>query len=148
MLLDDIKESTLTAQKDKDKESLTTLRGLLAEIHNEEIRLKADLDEAQTLSVVLKEVKKYEEAMEFANQGNRTDIWLKNNRAYLVLSPFLPVMMTQAEVIDLIDAAIITVDAKSVKDMGAVMKLVSPKIKGRFDGKEASTIVRDTLGAI
>ncbi len=130
------------------KERLPVLRGLLTEIVVEEkkgTQTGKPLGDEGVLTVLLREKKKYEEAAGFAEQAKRTDLWKNNCANISILHEYLPAPLTDDEVDQLITTLIHHLNVTSVKNMGAIMKELSPHIKGRYDGKTASERVKELL---
>ena len=140
MLLEKINADLTVAIKAGQKHTKTALRGVLAEVQNERIKLRVEsLDDDQVLTVVLREAKKYEEACEAAWQAERNDVWQKNNAMLVCLYPYMPEEIGEDDVNAIITQAIEDTQAQSI---GAVMKIVMPQVKGKFDSKEASAMVK------
>lgn len=140
-LQDDMKK----ALKSSDKLRLKVIRFVLSQIKNAEIDKGGELSDEEIIKVISKEIKKIEEAAEeFKNGGNaaRAEEELKEAE---ILKEYLPEPLTSEELEKIIDAAIEEVGAKTLKDLGAVMKVLMPKIAGRADGKIASEIVKKKL---
>jgi uncharacterized protein YqeY len=143
-----IQEQLVTAMKAamRAKESLrlNTIRMARTAIKNAEIEARQDLDEAGVIKVLSTLVKQRREAAE-AYRQERPELAEKEELELVVLQEFLPSQLDEAEVLSLIDKAIAESGASSMKDMGAVMKLVTPQTTGRADGKQVSNLVRQKL---
>jgi hypothetical protein len=145
-LKEKLQEDMKSALKSSDKMRLKVIRFILSQIKNAEIDKGGELNEDEIMKVISKEIKKIEEAAEeFKNGGNavRAEEELKEAE---ILREYLPEPLTDEELEKIIEDAIAEVGAKNVKDMGAVMKVVMPKIAGRADGKTASELVKKKLG--
>lgn len=127
----DIKE----AMKAKDQAKLNALRMLKAAfIHNNTAAKPTD-----DLSVAIAHVKKLSDSLEMFPAGSAQR--LETEAEINALKGYLPQAMTEAEVVALIGQ----IKAAGAKDMGSLMKELQPKIKGRFDGKRASELVKAAL---
>lgn len=135
------------ALRHKNPTRLVILRGLLAEIQvkEKEHTVGTILTEEQVLSVLTRQKKQYEEALGFARQAQRKDLELANIFALEVLGEFLPQQLTEAEVSTLIIGILENEGPFTINSMGQVMKLLTPQIKGSFDGKRASELVKSLL---
>ena len=124
----------------------TTLRMALAAIKNAEVEARGELEDDLVLNLLQKEVKARQETIEGAKQAQRPDLISKAEEEIAVLSEFLPQPLNQEELRELVKQAIETAGASSMADMGKVMGVLMPMIRGKADGKEANQIVRELLG--
>lgn len=129
-----------------------TLRMALAAITNEEVAGKVAkiLTDAEVVTVLTKEGKKRREAIEAYVGANRQDLADKEAAELTVLEKYLPEQLSEAELAQMIADAVAEAKAsgaEGMKAMGAVMKILQPKISGRADGKAVSDAVKAALGA-
>lgn len=129
-----------------------TLRMALAAITNEEVAGKAAkvLTDDEVVSVLTKEGKKRREAIEAYVAANRQDLADKEAAELTVLEKYLPEQLSEAELADLIAAAVAEAKgtgAEGMKAMGIVMKILQPKVNGRADGSAVAAAVKAALGA-
>jgi uncharacterized protein YqeY len=132
------------AMKAKDSLRLTTIRMARTALKNVEIETRQELDESAAIKVLSTLVKQRREAAE-AYRETRPDLAAKEEQEVAVLQEFLPAQLSEAEIEELVAKAISDSGADSMKDMGAVMKLVTPQTTGRADGKLVSNLVRKQL---
>ena len=130
------------------------LSGLRAAIKNAEIEARTSggegvgtMEDDGVLRVVEREAKKRRDAIEEYSKVNREDRAQIEREELEILQEFLPAQLSDAELETEVKAAIAESGATSPKDMGAVMKVLAPKIQGRADGKTASNLVRQLLSA-
>ncbi len=123
----------------------TTLRMALASIKNAEVDARGELEDDRVLNLLQKEVKARQETIEGARQAKRPDLVSKAEEEIAVLSEFLPQPLSQEELKALVAEAIEESGATSLADIGKVMGVLMPKIRGRADGKLANKIVRELL---
>lgn len=141
-IMDDIK----VAMKDKAAEKLSTLRFLHSAIKNKEIEVRPNLiSDVDVVQVIQKSVKQRKESVDQYQKAGRQDLADKELAEIKVLEAYMPSQMSEAEIKNIVAAAIKTVNATTVKDMGAVMKEVTAKTQGRADNKLVSQIVRSSL---
>jgi hypothetical protein len=140
-----LRDAVTLALKSGDAQRKMTLRMALASIKNAEVEARGELDEAKILSLLQKEVKFRQETIEGAKQANRPDLITKAETEIGILSEFLPQPLTEEELRVLVKEAIQESGAGSIADIGQVMGVLMPKIRGKADGKEANQIVRDLL---
>jgi uncharacterized protein YqeY len=103
------------------------------------------LDDEQVIAVVSKEVKQRKEAIVEFEKGNRPDLVEQANKEIEILLDYLPQQLTEDEIHEIVREAIIEVGANSIKEMGKVMAVIQPRVKGRADGKIVSQIVKEQL---
>ncbi len=141
-----IQQDLKEAMKSGDRFKVDTLRGLIAQIKDERIKLRPkELEEKDVLAVLQRAVKRRKEAISLYQQGNRQDLVDKEQKELEIIQQYLPEQMSKEEVLKLIEQAIAEVQAQSIKDMGKVMGSVMKKVQGRADGKEVQQLVRERL---
>ncbi|WP_256199248.1 GatB/YqeY domain-containing protein [Verrucomicrobium spinosum] len=104
-----------------------------------------DLDDAEALVVVRREIKKRQDSISQYEGAGRTDLADNEKAEVAVLEKYLPAAMSEADLIKLVEDAIAETGAASKKDMGKVMKLVQERSEGRADNKAISTEVSKRL---
>ena len=144
---ENLREALTEAMKSGQDLRKTTLRMALAAIKNAEIEARGELEEDLVLNLLQKEVKARQETIEGAKQANRQDLIDKAENEIAVLNEFLPKPLSMEELRALVQEAIDESGASSMAEMGKVMGVLMPKIRGKADGKEANQIVRELLGA-
>ena len=142
-----LRDALTEALKAGDAQRKTTLRMALAAIKNAEVETQGELDEDRVLSLLQKEVKFRQETIEGAEQANRPDLIAKAETEIEILNVFLPKPLSDEELRGLVKEAVEEVGAESISDIGRVMGVLMPKIRGKADGKEANQIVRELLQA-
>ncbi|MGL5513816.1 MAG: GatB/YqeY domain-containing protein [Sporomusa sp.] len=142
-LLEDMKQ----AMKDKEagKLRLSVIRMVRAGIKNVEIDKRKELSEEEVLDVLAKEVKMRRDSIEEFNKGNRPDLVKTIEQEIDILMQYLPEQLSEQEVRVLVAEAVQQAQAASAKDMGKVMAVLMPKVKGRADGKLVNNVVREFL---
>ncbi|RME07423.1 MAG: GatB/YqeY domain-containing protein, partial [Anaerolineae bacterium] len=133
------------AMKARDELRKRVLRMALAAIKNAEVAAQGALDEPEVLALLQKEVKARHETIEGARQAGRQDLIEEAEAEIQVLESYLPQPLSPEELEALVRQAIEEAGATSMKDMGRVMGILMPKIRGRADGKQANQIVRQLL---
>ena len=140
-----IDKDIIQALKAGEKEKLTVLRGLKSDLKYRRISEGKDLTEEQVLEVLGTAAKKRRESAEQFAAGGRQDLTDKENSELAIIKSYLPEQMGQAEVREIIRAAIVETGADSPQKMGLVMKAVMPMVKGRADGKMIQKLVSELL---
>ncbi len=140
-LLEDLK----TAMREKDvlrKDMLQIMRAAVLQVEKD---TQQTLDDAGVAEILAREYKKRTETIQELEGSNRTDIIEKNRQEMVIIAAYLPSQLTEAEIEDLVRAAISKSGAQSARDMGQVMKVLMPEVKGRADGKLVNQVVRRLL---
>lgn len=142
-----IDEQMVSAAKAKDKVVLSALRMMKAALHNREIDLKRDLNDAEFLQVLSGMVKQRKDSIEQFRLGKRLDLVEKEEAELKIIQEFLPQQLTHEEMVEEIEKTIKEVSATGAKDMGKVMRVLMPKLTGRVDGKMLGEMVKAKLSA-
>ena len=137
----DLKE----AMKSKDTTRKNTIQLIRAGILQIEKDNQTELDDEGVLDVIAKELKKRRDALPDFEKANRPDLIGETNKEMEVLLGYLPKQLSEDEVKQIIQETITETEASSPKDMGKVMKALTPKIKGRADNKKAGELVKKLL---
>lgn len=103
------------------------------------------VEDAQAIEILAKEVKQRREAMLEFEKGNRQDLVEQNKAEIEILLEYLPQQLSEDEIKQIITESATEVGANSIKDMGKVMAIVRPKIVGKADGKLVSALVKEYL---
>jgi len=146
-LKDRLTEDMKQAMKDKEagKLKLSVIRMVRSAAKNLEIDRHKELDENELLEVVAKEVKMRKDSLDEFRKANRPELLATLEQEIAILMEYLPEQMGEAEVRALVTQAVADAKASSPKDMGKVMALLMPKVKGRADGKLVNALVRELL---
>jgi uncharacterized protein len=140
-----ITEDMKSAMRAGEKERLATIRLALAAIKQREVDERISLDDTQVLAVLEKMIKQRREAITQFELGARADLVAKETAEIGVLQGYLPAQMSAAELEALIQEAIATTGATSMKDMGKVMAALKPKAQGRADMGALSAQIKQRL---
>ena len=143
-IANDMKE----AMKSHDKDSLSTLRLLKSDIDLYLINNKMERNEAGddiVIDVVSKQVKKHRESIEEFKKGNREDLVKNLEREIELLSKYLPKQLTKEEIEVEINKVFDKVKPTSMKDMGVLMKELTPVLKGKADMKLVNDLIKEKL---
>ena len=132
-----------TARKERDRLRTLVLSTLLSDLRNKEIQLGDELDDDGALQVVSRGIKQRRDASEQMRGANRDELADREDAEAEVLAEYLPEGMSEDEV----RAIVREIIASGVDQLGPLMGQVMPKIRGRFDGKEANRVVREELSA-
>ena len=123
------------------------LRMAEAAVYSVEKKEHRELSDDEVVGVIAREVKTRRESIEAFRAGGREDLAAKEEAEIAILAVFLPQQLTDDGIRAIVDEAIVATGASSVKDLGRVMGAVSPRTRGRADGKRVSEIVAQALAA-
>ncbi|GAB2641694.1 GatB/YqeY domain-containing protein [Nocardioides ginkgobilobae] len=150
-LKDRLRADLTTAMKARDELRSSTLRMVLSAVTNAEVAGKSAkvLTDDEVVAVLTTEAKKRREAAVAFAEGGRAESAEKERAEAAVIADYLPEQLTEAEVADIVAAAIESTGAaaEGMKAMGKVMGVVTPQVKGRADGGAVAAEVRRQLGA-
>ncbi len=132
-----------TSIKDKDTIRKNTVIMIRSAIKQREVDTRTDLNDEDVLEIISKQLKEKRMAITEFQKGNRQDLVDLTNNEIEILLQYLPKQLTQDEVDEIVKETIEEIGAKSVKDIGLIMKSVMPKIKGMADGNMVNRAVRN-----
>jgi uncharacterized protein YqeY len=142
-----ISEDMKTAMRSGEKDRLAVIRLLQAAIKQREVDERISLDDAQVTAVLEKMIKQRRESIAAFEKGNRADLVAKESAEIVVLQPYLPAQLSDAELDALIAEAIASSGAASIKDMGKVMSVVKTKAAGKADMGAVGARIKAKLGS-
>ena len=144
-LLKTLDEDLKTALKKSDKIKLSALRLVKSAIKNRQIEKGSELSDDEILVIFSTLAKQRRESIEQFLKGGRNDLVHQEEQELLILQSYMPAQLPAEEIDKMIFQAIKESSAKSEGDMGKVMKLLAPRIKGIADGKSVNNRVRELL---
>ena len=142
-----VDQEMILAAKATDKIRLSALRMLKNGLHNREIDLKRELNEAEFFQLLSGMVKQRRDSIEQFEKGGRPDLVEKEEAELKVIREFMPAEMSETELDAIIAEAIRETSAAGVRDMGKVMKILMPRVTGKADGKTVGEKVKLILSA-
>ena len=144
-MYDKIKEDIVKALKEKDTLKLQTLRGVKGEIDLEHINKKVEINDKLVINVLSHQIKTRKESIVEFEKGNREDLINKTNEEILLLQTFMPKQLDDSEINKILDEAFNKVNPTSAKDMGLIMREVTPLLKGKADMGKVSSMIKERL---
>ena len=135
------------AMRAKDKPRLGAIRLILSEVKRIEVDERIELDDARMLVLLDKMTKQRRDSIAQYESAGRQELADIEIAEIAVIQEFLPVALTDAEIAELIQQAIVESGAESMRDMGKVMAVIKPKIQGRADGGAVSNLVKAALNS-
>jgi hypothetical protein len=139
---DDLK----VAIKSSDNLKTSAIRMVKAAIKNKQIEKRSELSDEEIISVISTLSKQRRESIELFSKGGREDLAEKEKKELLILQSYLPSQLSPEELDRLIIEAIKEASAEGVRDMGKVMHILMPRLKGAADGKVVNQRVIELLG--
>ena len=133
------------AMKARDNLRLSAVRMVIAAVKNREIELRAELGDQAITDVISTLAKQRRESIKLYQEGNRPELAEKEELELNILLEFLPAQLSPEEIEVLVSQLITELEAQGAKDMGRVMKSITPITAGKADGKMVSDIVRRLL---
>jgi uncharacterized protein YqeY len=141
-ILGRVQADTRTAMKAGERDRVGTLRMLASSLQQDEKEGKGD-----AVAVLQRERKKRIEAADAFESGGRSEQAAAERDEATLIESYLPEQISDEELERIVVAAVESTGATNVKEMGKVIGVVMPQVKGRADGKRVSTMVRERLGA-
>jgi len=146
VLAERLAEDLKQAMKDKDKVRLSVIRMVRAAMKNAEIDKQRPLNDDEILDVLNRELKQRQEALAEFEKAGRQDLSQQAQEEIRILRQYLPEPLDEEALLALIDEAIRETGATTKRDLGKVMGILMPKVKGRADGKKVNQLVQQRLG--
>ena len=144
-LLEQLNKDMVVSMKNKDSFSLGVIRMAKGAIQLEAINKKKDLTDEDIVMVISKQIKMRNDSIQEFTKAGRLDLVEQNQKEIAILNKYMPEQLSLEEVNKIIDEAFSKVNPTSSKDMGSIMKEVSPKLKGKADMGEVNKIIKEKL---
>ena len=133
------------AMKEKNKTNLITIRMALAALKQKEIDERVVITDEMALTIITKMIKQRKESADQYKQANRQELADKELEEIKVLELYLPKPLSEDEIIDIIQKAIMEVGASSIKDMGKIMTRIKSDLMGRADMALVGAMIKSRL---
>lgn len=143
-ILEDLK----TAMKNKDKERLAVIRLVKGSMQMVELDKGHELSDDEVMDVISKEIKSRKDSITEFEKGHRDDLIKQASLEIKILEEYLPKPFSKEEIMKIIDEVFEIVKPESTKEMGKVMKELTPKLKNRADMSEVSKIVKEKINKV
>ena len=140
-----LQEDWIFALKAKDKVRANTISMAKAAVLQLEKSGPKKVEDSDVIDVIAREVKQRRESIIEFEKGKRQDLVDQYSKEIEILLDYLPQQLNDNEIYDLVKELAVEVGANSIKDLGKLMSVVTPKTKGRADGKKVNQIVREFL---
>jgi len=144
-LKEQLNDTMKVAMKAQDTLRLSAVRMVRSAIRNREIDSRTELDDQAVVEVISTMAKQRRESIRMYLEGGRPELAEKEESELAVLLEFMPAQLSPDEIATLVSQVILDLDAQGTKDMGRVMKSITPLTAGKADGKSVSETVRRLL---
>jgi len=144
-ILQELQERVKSALKAGHKQEVSALRMIVNELQKAAKESRGELDDNAEHQVLRREYKRRLESIEAFRAGGREDLAVHEEYAARIVEGLLPRQLDEAALGKLVEEAIAETSATSARDMGKVMALLMPKVKGRADGKLVNLLVKEML---
>ena len=141
-----IQDDMYTAMKAGEKNTIMTLRTTLAKLKDKQIEKKDELSEHEIIKFIQRLVKQRKESIELFTKGGRDELADIERNEINLLTNYLPQMISEEDIKNIVKNVINEVSATSLSDMGKIMPEVMKRGKGLIDGKTAQELVQELLG--
>lgn len=142
-----ITDEMKSAMREKAKQRLGTIRLIQAEIKRIEVDERIELDDTRVLAILDKMRKQRRDSIEQFLKGDRKDLADIEEAEVMVIEEFLPQALSQDEIDQLIQDAIASTGAESMRDMGKVMGVLKPQLQGKADMGSVSQQIKAALNS-
>ncbi|UCE79422.1 MAG: GatB/YqeY domain-containing protein [Nitrospiraceae bacterium] len=143
-----IDDDLTSALKHSEKIKLSVLRLIKSAIQNQRIQKGKDLTDDEVLSLLSSMAKQRRESIEQFSMGGREDLAAKEKAELAIIQGYLPEPISEKEIDDMIEEAVAASSAESEADIGKVMKMLMPRVKGLADGRLVNNKVRKRLHSL
>lgn len=144
-MLDKINQDLITAMRAKDKMTLSVLRLIKAAIERVALDSKRQLTDDEVISVINKQIKMRQDSKAEFAAGERQDLVVIVDQELAILKNYMPELLSEQEIEMIVIDAINQTGVNSIKDLGKVMKEITPKVKGRSDMSKVTELVKKNL---
>jgi hypothetical protein len=142
-----LREDMKTAMKEKNELALGAIRMMISAIKNREIELIKEIGDPEIEAILAKAVKQRLDSASQFRSGGRPELADKEEAEIKVIERYLPKGLSEEEITALVKDAIAKSGAASMRDIGKVMGILMPQVKGKADGGQVNAIVKKLLGA-
>ena len=145
IMLEKFNADIISSMKEKNAFRLTVLRMVKGAMQMEHINNKKEVNDELLIECVEKQIKLRNDSINEFKKASRDDLIKKNEEEIAILKEYLPEQLSIEEVESIIEEVFDRVKPTGMKEMGLIMKEVTPKVKGRFNMSEVSSIIKTKL---
>lgn len=147
-MLEKFNQDIISSMKSKDQVRLTVLRMVKGTMQLESINNKKEINDDLLVDCVSKQIKLRNDSINEFEKAGRTDLVDKNKEEVAILMEYLPSQLSIEELDKVLDEVFSIVNPTSQKDMGSIMKEITPRVKGRADMKLVSEKIKERLSSL
>jgi len=140
-----IQDAMKVAMRAKDKARLGVIRLMLAAIKQREVDERIELSDQQVIAILEKMIKQRKDSISQYTAGGRPELAEVEAQEIVVIQDFMPALLSADEVQKLLEEAISSASASSIRDMGKVMGILRSQVQGRADMSQVSAMVKERL---
>lgn len=144
-----ISKALISAQKEKNKRRVSTLRLINAAINDRDITLrgkgKEAADDEEVLDILAKMVKQRDESVKMYKQAGRAELEAQELEEIVIIQEFLPKQLSQEETNSIVSELIAETGAESLRDMGKIMGILKTRYRGQIDMGKAGALIKSQL---
>lgn len=144
-ILERLNSDLKDAMKSKDSFALSVIRMAKGAIQLEAINKKKELSEDELVSIISKQIKLRKDSISEFEKAGRNDLVEQNKKEIELLTKYMPEQLSEEEINSIIDEIFEKVNPTSAKDMGLIMKELSPRLKGKADMGYVNGIIKNKL---
>ena len=144
-LFNQINEDIKTSMKNKDAFKLSVIRMVKGAMQLEVINKKRDLNDDEVIAIVAKQIKMRKDSIEEFKKASRDDLVEKTQKEVDILVTYMPEQLSEEEINKVIDEVFEIVKPTSMKDLGMIMKEISPRVKGKADMGLVNRLIKEKL---
>lgn len=147
-MLEKFNQDIIAAMKSKEQVRLTVLRMVKGTMQLESINSKKEINDDLLIDCVSKQIKLRNDSIAEFEKAGRIDLVDKNKEEVAILMEYLPSQLSCGELDKVLDEVFNIVNPTSAKDMGSIMKEITPRVKGRADMKLVSEKIKERLNSL
>lgn len=147
-MLEKFNKDIIAAMKSKDQVRLTVLRMVKGAMQLDSINNKKEINDELLIDCVSKQIKLRNDSISEFAKANRNDLVEKNKEEIAILQEYLPEQLSNDEIDAILEEVFNVVKPTSAKDMGTIMREVTPKVKGKADMKVVSEKIKERLSTL
>lgn len=140
-----INKDFISAMKNKEKEKLAVMKMVRGAIQLEELNKKKELTDDEVITIIAKQIKTRKESIVEFEKGNRQDLIEQTNFEIKVLEEYMPEQMSETEINKVIDEVFAKINPAGPSDMGKIMGMISPILKGKADLGLVNKLIKEKL---
>lgn len=146
-MLEKFKQEMIQAMKEKNKVKLNTLRAVKGAMQLEKINNKKEENDELLLDVVNKQIKMRNDSINEFKKAGRDDLVKSYQEEIDILNEYMPKQLTEEEINEIIENGIKETNAEAPKDLGQVMRVITPLLKNKCDMKQVTNKIRERLNS-